>query len=281
MKNFKSVLIVFVLALGTFALNAQKEPFEVKVVGSGEPLLFFPGFTCTAEVWKDQVEQLSKNYECHLFTFAGFGEVPAIEFPWYPKIEEALSNYINENELVNSVAIGHSLGGTMALSLASAEPLFKKIIIVDALTATGAMMFPNYASENMVYDSPYNNQVLAMDENQFQQMAAGMAAGMTSNPERQKQIAAWMAQADRETYVYGYTDYLKVDLRDAVSQIESPVVILAATQPFGDVMVQQTYKTQYANLGTYDLRMAPDAAHFIMFDQPEWFMNQLLETLKD
>ncbi|NKI31163.1 alpha/beta fold hydrolase [Croceivirga thetidis] len=281
MKNLKSILTVFLLALGTFGLNAQQVPFEVKVVGSGEPILFFPGFTCTDEVWEDQVEELSKNYECHLFTFAGFGDVPAIEFPWYPKIEEALSNYINEYELESSVVIGHSLGGTMALSLASAEPIFKKIVIVDALTSTGAMMFPNYASENMVYDSPYNNQVLAMNENQFQQMAAGMAAGMTSNPERQKQIAAWMVQADRETYVYGYTDYLKVDLRDAVSQIETPVVILAATKPFGEAMAKQTYNTQYANLDTYDLRMAPDAAHFIMFDQPEWFMNQLLETLKD
>jgi len=279
MKRTKRVGVQVLIFLLTIGLRAQDKAFEVRVVGEGAPLLFFPGFTCTDAVWEAQVKELSKTYECHLFTFAGFGEVPPIEFPWYPKIESQVRSYVEDNDLKEAIAIGHSLGGTLALSIAAKAPIFKKLVIVDALTATGALMFPDYNSDNMVYDSPYNNQVLAMNEDDFSKMAMGMAAGMTSNEAKRGQIIDWMKKADRKTYVYGYTDYLKVDLRGEISKIEIPVVILAATQPFGEARARQTYELQYKNLATYELRFAQGASHFIMFDQPQWFMEQLKASL--
>lgn len=275
-KNFLVLAIILLLAIG---LKAQEKAFEVRIIGEGEPLLFFPGFTCTDAVWEEQVIELSKSYECHLFTFAGFGDVPPVEFPWYPKIEAQVLRYIEDNSLEEAIAVGHSLGGTLALSLASKNPIFQKLVIVDALTATGALMFPNYNSDDMVYDSPYNNQVLAMTEEDFSKMAVGMATGMTSNEEKRAQIVDWMKKADRKTYVYGYTDYLKVDLREDISKISIPVTVLAATQPFGEAMAKQTYESQYKNLANYELRFAPEASHFIMFDQPQWFMEQLKISL--
>jgi len=279
MKNRKTLFTATLILIFALHLNGQNKAFRVDVLGKGEPLLFFPGFTCTSDVWEAQVKELSKEFECHLFTFAGFGDVPPIEFPWYPKIEEEVQQYITEHQLTDAIAIGHSLGGTLALSLASKAPNFKKLIIVDALTATGALMFPNYDSENMVYDSPYNNQLLEMEMEDFEKMASGMASGMTLKQEKQGQIVDWMKKADRKTYVYGYTDYLKVDLRESVSKIRIPVVILAAAKPYGEQMARQTYETQYKNLANYELRFAEDAAHFIMFDQPEWFLSQLKSSL--
>jgi len=279
MKTVKQLFAIAIIFLLTSNLSAQNKAFEVRVVGEGEPLLFFPGFTCTDKVWEEQVAELSKDYECHLFTLAGFGDVAPIEFPWYPKIEEELLNYIEENSLEKATVIGHSLGGTLALSLASKQPIFDKLVIVDALTATGALMFPNYNPDDMVYDSPYNNQLLNMNEKDFSKMAAGMASGMTTNKDKQGQIIEWMLEADRKTYVYGYTDYLKVDLREEVAQIKIPVIILAATQPYGEQMARQTYQEQYKNLASYDLKLAKGAAHFIMYDQPEWFLNQLRSSL--
>lgn len=275
-KNFLVLAIILLLAIG---LKAQEKAFEVRIIGEGEPLLFFPGFTCTDAVWEEQVIELSKSYECHLFTFAGFGDVPPVEFPWYPKIEAQVLRYIEDNSLEEAIAVGHSLGGTLALSLASKNPIFQKLVIVDALTATGALMFPNYNSDDMVYDSPYNNQVLAMTEDDFSKMAVGMATGMTSNEEKRAQIIDWMKKADRKTYVYGYTDYLKVNLREEISKISIPVTILAATQPFGEAMAKQTYESQYKNLANYELHFAQGASHFIMFDQPQWFMEQLKISL--
>jgi hypothetical protein len=57
-----------------------------------------------------------------------------------------------------------------------------------------------------------------------------------------------MQHADRGTYVYGYTDLLKLDLRDSIKNIKVPVTILAATEPYGEATVKQTYLDQYKNL---------------------------------
>ena len=115
MKRAKNLLIIVMIGILVNSLNAQHKAYEVRIIGEGEPLLFFPGFACTDAVWEEQVNELSKNYECHLFTFAGFGNVSPVEFPWYPKIEEQVLSYIEANNLEKATAIGHSLGGTLAL----------------------------------------------------------------------------------------------------------------------------------------------------------------------
>ncbi|WP_281541845.1 alpha/beta fold hydrolase [Maribacter aestuarii] len=280
MKTIQNLSILVFLIFSNILIS-QERPFDVKVVGTGDPILLFPGFTCTDTVWEDTVAELSKNNECHLFTLAGFGEVEPIEGPWLPKVMEGISEYIDTNKLENATLIGHSLGGTLGLWLATEENKnFKKVIVVDALPSIGALMIPNFKSENVVYDNSYNEQLLAMGESDFKAMAEQMAKGMTMNAEKRPQLVNWMMQADRKTYVYGYTDLLKLDLREDLARIKTPVVILAATLPYGRDMVKSTYEIQYKNLSNYQIEYADDAAHFIMYDNPEWFMEKVLESLK-
>ena len=279
MKTLKKI-VFFLTCIFGFSINAQNQPFKVSVKGEGDPILLFPGFTCTGEVWEDAVAELSKTHECHIFTFAGFGGVAPIEKPWLPKIKEGIEKYISENSIKAPTIIGHSLGGALALWLASEEKsAFKKLIIVDALASTGALMMPNFKSEHMVYDNPYNQQLLAMDATSFEKMAGQMVTGMCLNTEKQQQIKDWMVASDRETYVYGYTDLLKLDLREDISRIQIPVTILAATHPYGKEMAGKTYEEQYKNLKSYEIKFADEAAHFIMYDQPEWFIEQLTTEL--
>ncbi|MFS4492797.1 alpha/beta fold hydrolase [Maribacter sp. 2308TA10-17] len=279
MKALKSILIISFF-LSVFGLNAQT-PFEVTVKGEGQPVLLFPGFTCTGEVWEDTVTELSKNYECHIFTFAGFGGVTPIEKPWLPKIKEGIVKYVQEKKLENTIIIGHSLGGALGLWLATAENHpYSKLIIVDSLPSTGALMMPNFKSENMVYDNPWNKQMLEMDAEAFEKMASQMASGMTLNTEKHQQLKDWIIQSDRETYVYGYTDLLKLDLREDIAQITIPVTILGATHPYGLETAKKTYEEQYKSLEKYKIEFAEGSAHFIMYDQPEWFLDQITRELE-
>jgi len=280
MKTFRTILLLIILVLST-ALQAQSKAFNVQVEGKGLPILFFPGFTCTGEVWEHTVKELSKTYECHVFTFAGFGDVPPIEKPWLPKIKDELNIYISKHKLSKATIIGHSLGGTLGLWLATdTNSKFDKIIVVDALASTGALMIPNFDSETIGYDSPYNQRLLDMDANSFDAMAGQMASGMSLNKEKHMIIKEWITKADRATYVYGYTDLLKLDLRASVANITVPVTILAATEPYGAEIVKKTYEEQYKNLDGYSIKYAKGSAHFIMFDQPKWLLNAINQELQ-
>lgn len=274
MKTFK-ILVTIVLFSSFITLNAQQAAFKVEVIGKGEPVLLFPGFTCTGEVWNDIVAELSKTKECHVFTFAGFGDVPAIEKPWLTKIKESVVTYIEANKLDKPSLIGHSLGGSLALWMASENDVYDKIIVIDALPSTGALMMPNFNSEYIVYDNPYNTQLLNMDDISFEKMAVQMAEGMTLNTSKRELIKNWILKTDRETYVYGYTDLLKLDLRTALANIKAPVTILGATEPYGLETVKKTFQEQYQKLEDYTIKFADESAHFIMFDKPDWLLNEI------
>jgi pimeloyl-ACP methyl ester carboxylesterase len=275
----KSILIIafiFLISKSVFSQTA----FKVEIKGKGAPVLLFPGFGCTGEVWNETVAELSKNYECHIFTFAGFGNVPPIEKPWLSTIKDQVISYVKTKKIKNATLIGHSLGGTSSLWLASEETnLFKKLIIVDALPATAALMIPNYKGEIIPYDNPQSKMMLAMDQKAFNAMNSQSTSYMCMNKEKQKTINEWMNIVDRKTYVYGYIDMLNLDLRKEISKIKIPVVILAATNP-DLTTVQNTYKAQYENLPSVTIYYAANSAHFVMYDQPEWFMDKVKLELK-
>ena len=277
----KKLQLILAILFTASVITAQAQTaFKVDVVGKGAPVLFFPGFACTGDIWKQTVNELSKQYECHVFTFAGFGGVPAIEKPWLPKIKDQVVEYVKQHRLKNPVVVGHSLGGTLGLWLAATETtMFKKIIAVDALPCSGALMMPNYKAADMVYDNPYSRQMLTMDSAAFRAQAKQMASFMMLNKTKQHTIINWMMMADRETYVYGYIDLLKLDLREDIARIKIPVVVLAATYPDRQV-IEKTYNTQYEKLNSKVFYYADKSAHFIMLDQPEWLLTKLKENLQ-
>ncbi|WP_309610147.1 alpha/beta hydrolase [Flavobacterium sp.] len=271
-------ILLFVTNFFTANLFSQTS-FSVEIKGKGNPILLFPGFGCTGQVWDETVAQVSKTHKCYIFTFAGFGNVKPIEKPWFATIKTDLEKYIIENKLKKSTLIGHSIGGTLSLWLASSHPeWFKNIIIVDALPATAVLMFPNYKGDKIAYDNPQSKNMLEMSDEAFQSMNNQTVQYMSNNKDKQKLIASMMNQTDRKTYVYGYVDMLNLDLRSDIAKIKTPVTILAATNPSLEI-VTKTYKDQYKTLPTVNILYAENSAHFVMFDQPEWFLKQIAQIL--
>jgi len=274
-KVFSVLLIIIFYHIDSIA----QAPFHVVVKGKGDPVLLFPGFGCTGEVWDETVATLCKTNECHIFTFAGFGNVPSIGTPWLAKIKDGIINYVKENKLKKPILLGHSLGGTLSLWLATLEQdMFGKVIVVDALPGSAALMIPGYTGETITYDNPRSKMMLDMDSASFSNMNAQSVSYMCLNKEKQLTILHWMNSVDRKTYVYGYVDMLNLDLRKEIAAIKIPVIILAATHP--DITaIQKTYQSQYANLPAVKIHYADHSAHFVMYDQPEWFIRNVKEAV--
>lgn len=195
-------ILAFILSFFSFVtVSAQtSKAFEVTVIGKGEPVLLFPGFGCTQEVWEVAVAELSKTHECHLFTFAGFGVIAPIEMPWLTTIKDDIITYVTQKKLVKPTLLGHSLGGTLSYWLASEKPdMFKKVIAVDALPCTAALMIPNYNGDTIPYDNPQSNFMLQMSDAEFHNINVQQIQLMCKNPEKQKVIETMMKKADRKT----------------------------------------------------------------------------------
>ena len=260
------------------SLFGQMEAIQVEVVGKGPDLIFLPGFACPGNVWDGLVGELRKTNTCHVVSYAGFNGIEAVDDRWLVSVKSSLEKYIIDKK-IRPTLIGHSLGGSLGFWLGIDKNVdIERIISVDGLASVGALMIPNFSSDMISYDSPQNQQMLNMPDENFREMTNQMSKSMVLDSSYHDLISKWMMSSDRKTYVNGYTDLLKLDLRDDVDKINVPVSIIAAIHPYGKEMVSLTYKSQFQNLDKYDIFFAEESAHFIMFDEPIW-LEEIIKSI--
>jgi pimeloyl-ACP methyl ester carboxylesterase len=272
MKKLCLLILGVIVAIAT----AYAQPaVHIKKTGKGDPVIFLPGFTCPGSVWDETIAHLDQEYETHVISYAGFNGLQPIKMPWYETVRQEMITYINTNKLSNVRIVGHSMGGMLAIDLAAELPdRVRSVVAVDALPCLRELWMPGVPANSFRYDSPYNKQQLEASDETMKQTATMMASSMTLRQDKADLISKWTLEADRETYVYGYTDILKIDLREALKSVKAKTLILGAPYPDAKV-VTATFEKQYANLQTKIIEIAENSRHFIMFDQPEWFYGKV------
>lgn len=234
-----------------------------------------PGFSCPGSVWNETITHLEGQNTYYIVSYAGFNGLPPIQMPWYTAIRNELISYIRSQGLRDVNIIGHSMGGTLAIDIAAALPdHIRNIVLVDALPCMRALMMPGVTAEQVQYENPYNKQLMEMPDSMMLKNVKMMAAAMTMLPSKADTLVQWMMAADRKTYIYGYTDLLKTDLRDDLPRVRANTLILGASFP-GKETVLKTFNEQYAQLANKQVEIAPESKHFIMFDQPEWLYAKI------
>lgn len=270
----KAFALSLFLLVVTYSV-AQHHAIRVVKSGKGSPVIFLPGFTTPGSVWNETVQHLKGRYEVHLVSYAGFNGIPPIEMPWYDGIKKELLQYIGDQHFKSVLIIGHSMGGTLAADIASEMPgVTMKLILVDALPCMRELMMPNVPASQITYDNPYNQRMMQLSDEAFIQNAKMMGQYMTMNTEKIDTLVKWSVQADRKTYVYGYTDLLKVDVRDALEKVTAKTLIIGASFPDKN-LATTNFEKQYAKLKDKSIAIADNSKHFVMFDQPEWFYDQV------
>ncbi|HNP17188.1 MAG TPA: alpha/beta hydrolase [Fulvivirga sp.] len=276
----KKLKFTFAFLLLSSVLLAQ-DAIHVEKKGTGSPILYLPGFTTPGSVWNETVNNVNGQHENHLVSYAGFNGLEPIAMPWYPTIKEKLVEYIKNEKLTNLTIIGHSMGGFLAIELAAALPdNISKLVLIESIPCMREIMMPGVPASNIQYESPFNKQMLDMSDEAFFGMVANQSQYMTNNKSKIEILTQWAVAADRQTYVYGYTDLLKLDLRDQLPLIHAKTMILGAPFPNAE-LVQSNYTKQYEKLEAKEIYIASESKHFIMFDQPEWLYEKINTFLKN
>lgn len=277
MKNLTLLALVLLATLNVFS---QHSSFEVKVIGKGQPVLLIPGYSCSGEVWNETVDHLKNNYQLHVLTLAGFGGTKPIQNDEILKtVRNEIIQYVKDNKMKKTMLIGHSLGAFMTLWLHSTEPdLFGKSICVDGLPFVSAIGKPETTAEAVKANPQFNK--AAVIQNFKSLPSEGYVKNMTramlyqvNDSLRAKQIAEWSYKSDRTTLGSTIVEMSTTDLRQDISKIKAPVLVMASI--FGTKEVsEKEYNLQYVELKNKTIKVA-DAKHFIMYDQPEWFYTQI------
>jgi pimeloyl-ACP methyl ester carboxylesterase len=271
-------LLFSALCLNVFAQTKQY-PFEVVKTGKGkQAIIFIPGFASSGEVWKDTKTAFEKDFTCYTLTMAGFAGVKPQPNPSFENWKTEIANYIKANKIEKPIIIGHSMGGGLALAIAADYPeLIGKIVVVDALPCLAALSDPSFKSKENNDCSSVITQMTAMTDAQFYDMQKKTMPRLLEDSSKLEMVVDWSVKSDRTTFAQMYCDFFNTDLREKTAAIKCPSLILLESY---FINLKPAIDQQYKNLKTANFQYATKGMHFIMYDDKDWYLEQLSNFLK-
>lgn len=288
---FAIFMIIFggVIAPQLKAAEVETVPsFQVEVIGEGKPVLLIPGLMSDSRVWQQTASALKGDYQLHLISVAGFAGTPALAGELLPRLQQDLLQYINQAQLQKPAIVGHSLGAFMAFALASSAPeQIGTVIAVDGLPYLAPIFSRNSATQ--VADMQQQAMQLKAYYQQLNgaQLKAGAAQGIfiqARAPEHQQQVLEMAAASDSQSVGQAMYELLTTDLRPQVAAIQSKVWLLGASGALPEAQqaqVQALYQQQINTIANATLVMNTSSRHFMMLDEPEWFISQVRQALQE
>ena len=281
MKKYIYLIIALLfsaLCLNVFA-QTKSYPFEVSKTEKGkQAIIFIPGFASSGDVWNETKTVFEKDFACYTLTMAGFAGVKPQPNPSFENWKNEIANYIKTNKIEKPILIGHSMGGGLALAIAADYPeLIRKIVVVDALPCLAALSDPSFKSKENNDCSAMVTQMTAMTDVQFYEMQKQTMPRLLADASKLEMVVDWSVKSDRKTFAQMYCDFFNVDLREKISSVKCPSLILLESY---FVNLKPAIENQYKSLKTANFQYANKGMHFIMYDDKDWYLGQLSNFLK-
>ncbi len=281
MRKLAILLIIFFYQTTTYS-QSEKYSFNVVIKGKGNPIILIPGLASSGKVWKETTETLGEKYECHILTLAGFtNQKPiSLEKGYLPVIKKEIIKYIQNELNEKPILIGHSLGGFLSLSIVSSQPtLLRKIIIVDSYPFYSLVFNPNATVKNVIPQAKMLKEIiLSTSDSLFVQQQKMTMSTMITDSTNIKIATKWSLQSDRETVAQAMYEIMTTDLRNGIEKVKIPILVFGSwygAKGYGITkeIVQKNYEKQFLKANNCKIEIAKTAKHFIMWDEPKWFIN--------
>jgi pimeloyl-ACP methyl ester carboxylesterase len=275
---------------GTPAANFSSDRIGVTVMGSGPDVVLIPGLSSTPAVWNSTMAALP-GYRYHLIHVSGFAGRPAganAEGSYLIPVADEIARYMREAQLDHPAVVGHSMGGSWAILVASRHPeAVGKVMVVDMLPAIGVMFRRPGMTEEQVSGMIDQMQTMMANasEDQRRMFTSMSISQMTRTESAKAGIIAESLASDQAVAAQGFADLARTSLLEDVGRIRAPLVVLytdpggASQLGYGPEQIDRLYQMSYRAAPQAVVRRAPDTMHFIMYDNPAFFQAQLRDFL--
>lgn len=286
----KKILFLFVILAGFIQPipSYSLDLISVEIKGKGQPIILIHGMACSSAVWDELVDKHQSNYQFHLVTIKGFGNDAYVQKDHYlSSVKDEVITYIQQSKLNKPVLMGHSMGGFLGLWIAATQPdLLHKVISVDGVPYFPVLQMPGITPEiakqiTAQFQETMNRQTPAQTE-QNQRM---MLASMIATESKIEKVYQMGARSNSNIIGQAFAEMYTTDLRPLMTQIKIPVLVFgswAAYKAYStEEQVKANYQDQLKDIKSVQFALAKDAYHFVFYDEPEWFDQQMLSFLKN
>jgi pimeloyl-ACP methyl ester carboxylesterase len=244
--------------------------FSVQVRGQGPDVILIPGLTSGRHVWERAVRDVP-GYRYHLIQVGGFAGEPVAgnaDGPVVGPLVTEIARYIEGNGLKRPALVGHSMGGTLAMMVASQYPArVGRVMVVDMMPQPTALYGGSAASRlaaglgDLIKDPG------------GRQLVAGLIAAFTPPDDADSR------RSNPDVVARAMHDLGTINLTDDLPRLRAPLTVVYAVRGQGAAATGRAFEQAYRGARGARLVPVPDSGHLIMADQPARFARTLREFL--
>lgn len=246
-----------------------------EVSGRGYPVILLHGWLGSWGYWLQTMEALKGQYRCYALDFWGFGDSGKTRTSYQiSDFVGLVEQFMDRLGIESAPVVGHSMGGTVAISLALAKPerVQRVIVVGSPIAGKSLSIFLRLAGKPWIASIVWRLPVAL----QFG-IRAFSPIVVKDWPAWYKMITRDLSKTTLEAFFTSINSLHQTDLTPLLPSINKPVLGIYG---IGDNVVAPSQ----ANVIASQVRLArvkimPGSRHFPMLDEPGEFNNNLADFL--
>jgi pimeloyl-ACP methyl ester carboxylesterase len=256
------------------SITTNQGILHYETYGRGRPVILLHGWLGSWGLWQETMTFLGQYYRCYALDFWGFGESgKKLDTYLVPDFVTLVDQFMEQLGISRAPIVGHSMGGTVSLSV--------------------ALRYPQRAEKVVIIGSPVDGESLALPLklagmrpiawlifNFFGLFRWGMrmvSPQICRDPRFPEMMDRDLSKTTLESFLLSIASLRRTDLRQQIHQIQVPVMGM-----FGDrdnIVSPRQWQPLKLGLPSARIERFPTAGHFIMLDEPRSFNDKLKDFL--
>lgn len=245
-----------------------------EVFGRGQPVILLHGWLGSWGLWQNTMSYLGRYYRTYALDFWGFGESGKKRETYAVQdFVSLVDQFMEQLGIARAPLVGHSMGGTVSLSVAVQYPerVRKVVVIGSPIVGSSLSFLLKMFGHRLVASVVFNN--IWMLRTGFKILAPFY----TRDPAWPQMMERDLSRTTLESFLLSIASLRRTDLRSQINQIKVPVMGIYGKK---DVVVSPNqWQPLQAGAPNARIERMPRSGHFPMLDEPQNFMTLLHDFL--
>lgn len=258
------------------SITTDQGILHYEVHGRGKPVILLHGWLGSWGLWQGTMAYLGRYYRTYALDFWGFGESGTKRKTY--KVADFVSlvdQFMDQLGIVQAPLIGHSMGGTVSLSVALRYPeRVQRVGIIGSPIVGSSLALPlklaGYRPIAFLLFSLFPA---------FRGVMRLASPYICSAPGFSDMMDRDLSRTNLESFLLSIASLRKTDLRPELKNIHVPCMGM-----FGDrdnIVSPNQWKDLLAGVPTARIERYNRAGHFVMLDEPQDCLAKLKDFLDD
>jgi pimeloyl-ACP methyl ester carboxylesterase len=245
-----------------------------EVYGRGRPVILLHGWLGSWGLWQETMAYLGRYYRTYALDFWGFGESGKKRESYNVQdFVTLVDQFMEQLGIERAPLVGHSMGGTVSLSVAIQYPeRVRKVVVIGSpvIGSSLSLLLKLFGQRFVAYVVYHNLWTLRYG---FRLLSPFY----TRDPRWPDMMDRDLSSTTLESFLLSIASLRQTDLRPRIPDIKVPVMGVYGAK---DIVVHpEQWKPLQEGIANCRVERMANAGHFPMLDEPAHFMSVLHDFL--